>query len=85
MKRVGEAMGEWATSYDRRPASAIGVRTRVAVRDHYLGDWSRGFEVAQVVKGGYRIRRLSDGSLLPVELSFDEVRRDVPAPSVGWL
>lgn len=59
-----------------RPASVLDERTRVTVRDRYLGAWNAGFEVAQVVHGGYRIRRLSDGSVLPVPLPFDQVRRD---------
>jgi hypothetical protein len=38
-----------------------------------------GFEVAEVVEGGYRVRRTSDGSLLP-NLTGDEDLR--PASDV---
>jgi hypothetical protein len=41
------------------------VGARVDVRNRYLGTWSRGFQVAAVVKGGYLIRRLSDRYVLP--------------------
>lgn len=51
--------------------------TRVEVRDRFAHAWRRGFEVAEAVDGGgYRIKRLSDGSLLPVVFSPDEVRRE---------
>jgi hypothetical protein len=48
--------------------------TSVDVKNRYIGTWSRGFEIAGRVEAGYLIRRLSDGSVLPDPLSFDEVR-----------
>lgn len=50
--------------------------TKVEVRDRFTDAWRRGFEVAEAVDGGYRIRRLSDGSVLPVVFTADEVRRE---------
>lgn len=51
--------------------------TKVEVRDRFARAWRRGFEVAESVDGeGYRIRRLSDGAILPVVFSGDEVRRE---------
>jgi hypothetical protein len=50
--------------------------TKVEVRDRFAQTWRRGFEVAEAVDGGYRIRRLSDRSILPVVFSRDEVRRE---------
>jgi hypothetical protein len=31
----------------------------------FTNRWSFGFQVAQVVEDGYRLRRASDGSVLP--------------------
>jgi hypothetical protein len=54
--------------------------TKVEVRDRFDRRWTRGFEVAETVEtgegAGYRIRRLSDGSVLPVVFGADEVRRE---------
>jgi hypothetical protein len=50
--------------------------TKVEVRDRFARAWRRGFEVAEPVDGGYRIRRLSDRAILPVVFSPDEVRRE---------
>jgi hypothetical protein len=50
------------------------VGTRVDVRNRTFGTWSRGFQVAVVVEGGYLIRRLSDRYLLPTCFSPAEVR-----------
>ncbi|MHB8680709.1 MAG: hypothetical protein ACYDA2_01240 [Acidimicrobiales bacterium] len=50
------------------------VGTPVLVRNRYLGAWSRGFQVAEHVPGGYRIRRLSDGSVFPDVFSVEDVK-----------
>lgn len=50
--------------------------THVEVRNRFDQRWARGFRVAEVVPGGYRIRRESDGSVLPVVFSADEIRRE---------
>ena len=55
---------------------SLDVVLPVDVRSQYLGGWSHGFEVAEQVAGGYLIRRLSDGSILPDVLGRDEVRSD---------
>ncbi len=39
-----------------------------------MGEWSEGFEVAERLDSGFRIRRLSDGSTLPDVFGFDDVR-----------
>ncbi len=48
--------------------------TRVEVRDRFRGSWARGFELAEVDEGGLRVRRLSDGAVLPVVFDPDDVR-----------
>lgn len=50
--------------------------TKVEVRGRFGGRWSRGFEVAEVLPGAYRVRRLSDGSLIPADFETEDVRRE---------
>jgi hypothetical protein len=63
-----------ASTQDGDPVSTLDVGTKVYVRNRFLGDWSTGFEVAQVLLDGYRIRRLSDGQVFPDVFAFDDVR-----------
>jgi len=56
------------------PTTICAVGTSVDVKNRFIGTWSRGFEIANVTADGYLIRRLSDNSVLPDVLSFDEVR-----------
>ena len=56
------------------PTIAFAVGTSVDVRNRFIGSWSSGFEIAGQVEDGYLIRRLSDRSILPDPLSWDEVR-----------
>jgi hypothetical protein len=59
------------------PAAASG--TRVEVRSRFDQQWVGGFEVAEQVAEpgpGYRIRRRSDRSVLPVVFAPEEVRVD---------
>jgi hypothetical protein len=58
--------------------------TRVEVRSRFDARWARGFEVAEVLPEGYRLRRLSDGSVLPAEFSFDDVRRERKKQGFWW-
>ena len=53
----------------------------VEVRNRYDGRWGGGFQVAEETPSGYRLRRLSDGSVLPEEFSAEDVREvEAPAP-----
>jgi hypothetical protein len=60
----------------------VEVRVRlgegVQVRNRFDGDWVQGFEVAEVQEGGngtrFRLRRQSDGWILPALFSDDEIR-----------
>ena len=55
--------------------AALRTGTPVDVRSRFVGSWSRGFEVAeQVAERGYRLRRVSDGTVLPDVFSDDEIR-----------
>lgn len=55
---------------------ALDPGTRVEVRERFAGKWARGFEIAEVDGGGYRLRRISDGSLLPTRFAPDVVRKE---------
>ncbi len=52
----------------------LGVGARVDVRSRYVGSWAQGFEVVEMVNGGYRVRRTSDGSVLNGLFVKDEIR-----------
>jgi hypothetical protein len=56
----------------------------VDVRNRFVGSWSHGFEIAERVAGGYRVRRLSDGSVLPDVFSSDDVRPERRKQGLWW-
>lgn len=58
--------------------------TRVEVRSRFEDRWARGFEVAEVLPEGYRLKRLSDLTVLPVEFDFDDVRRERKKQGLWW-
>lgn len=53
-----------------KPGTAVEVRSRFDTR------WSRGFEIAEVVEGGYLVKRLSDGAVLPTPFTAEELRKE---------
>jgi hypothetical protein len=54
--------------------SALMPGTQVEVLNGFERSWSPGFEVAGVDQRGYRLRRRSDGYVLPVALPAGRVR-----------
>lgn len=60
-----------------RPGSDVEVRSR------FDGGWVRGFQVAEIDSSGaeqrFRLRRTSDGTVLPVGFLRDELRQREPA------
>jgi hypothetical protein len=63
--------------------------TRVEVRSRFDERWTRGFEVAEIDHDDpgavrYRIRRRSDGSVLPALFVDDEVREEKKR-SMWWV
>jgi hypothetical protein len=50
--------------------------TRVEVRTGFDRSWANGFTIEAVLDDGYRVRRRSDGEVLPARFSFDDVRRE---------
>lgn len=62
---------------DKEPDSPdIPVGVRVEVRRRFDAKWARGFEVMELRSGLYRLRRVSDGAVLPVLFAADDVRRE---------
>jgi hypothetical protein len=57
--------------------------TRVEVRDSFEGKWHRGFVIEEADGGRYRVRRASDGSVLPwlPERSVRKERRN----TMWWI
>ena len=81
METVTSGGGEPADSGVRSP---LPPGTKVDVRNRYQGTWVRGFEVADVTETGYRIRRLSDGSILPELFIREDVRRERKRQGFWW-
>jgi len=58
------------------------VGTHVEVRNRFDARWSRGFEVAEQVREPnvralrYRVRRRSDGTVLPAMFDADDLREE---------
>jgi hypothetical protein len=63
--------------------------SRIEVRARFDQRWARGFEVAEVVREGeserYRVRRRSDGSILPVLFVNDDVREEKKHSGMWWM
>jgi hypothetical protein len=68
---------------------AVEPGTRVEVRSRFDRAWTRGFEVAETVPAAgslrYRLRRRSDGSVLPALFTDDEVREERRKNDMWWL
>lgn len=68
------------------------VGTRVEVRSRFESHWARGFEIAERVDGDgnrngsvrYKVRRRSDGSILPATFSEDDLREE-RRRSTWWI
>ena len=58
----------------RAVADALEAGDRVEVRRRFDAQWARGFEIVERTEQGYRVRRQSDGEVLPVVFSEEEVR-----------
>ncbi len=77
-----------ASTQDGDPVSTLGVGTKVCVRNRFLGEWTTGFKVAEVLGDGYRIRRLSDDHVFPNVFAFEDVlleRRKHPLRGIPGL
>lgn len=60
--------------------TGVAVGSSVAVRTRYLGSWTTGFEIAELLDDGYRVRRVSDGTVLPEVFAFHDIQRLFDGP-----
>ena len=65
------------------PDRSLPIGSVVDVRTRYLGQWSGGFQVAESVSGGCRIRRFSDGSVFADVFQWSDVRPASAIPAVA--
>ena len=55
-------------------ATSLRAGTRVEVATHFTGSWTGGFEVVGLESSGCRVRRLSDGAVIPTDFDLADVR-----------
>jgi hypothetical protein len=65
-------------------ADTLQVGDKVEVRRRFDSQWARGFEIVEVTDGGYRVKRLSDGEVLPVLFEHDDVREARKRANEFW-
>ncbi len=65
-----------ASTVDLPSAPLFPVGTRVEVRRRFDQHWAKGFEVADHGDDGYRLKRLSDGEVLPVPFEESVLRKE---------
>jgi hypothetical protein len=77
--------GSCARVYD----SKVEAGTRVEVRSRFDRAWARGFEVEEKLPAEpgaqYRVRRRSDGSVLPVLFDDHDVREEQRKNDMWWI
>lgn len=78
---MSDLMTRQSTSID---PDAFRPGTKVEVRSRFDRSWAQGFEVAEVDPAGYRLRRLSDDSLLPTAFDPEDVRRARKRNTMWW-
>jgi hypothetical protein len=84
LNTMGAVSDGGGQALDPNARSPLAPGTKVDVRNRYQGTWVRGFEVAEYTPDGYRIRRLSDGSILGDLFSRDDVRRERKRQGFWW-
>ena len=62
----------------REVRGVVGRDVRVEVRSRFDGSWCRGFEIVGVLDDGesYRIRRVTDGVVLPVSIDAEDIAEE---------
>ena len=62
------------TPLDAAKTSSLRTGTEVEVLTRYEGHWASGFAIASVDQDRFRLRRHSDGVVLPVSFRADQIR-----------
>lgn len=57
-------------------SSRLHIGTKVDVRTGFDRSWASGFHVEEATDEGYRVRRRSDGTVLPTVIPAEDVRRE---------
>jgi hypothetical protein len=52
----------------------LAVGDQIEVHTRFNDSWCAGYEIAEVLDSGYRVRRTHDGTLLPEMTGDDDVR-----------
>ena len=71
---LAHSLGDKMTTQVHDSQLMFSTGTRVEVRRRFDNAWAKGFEVHATSIHGYRLRRLSDGAILPVEFPLTDVR-----------
>lgn len=82
-------MHVFRSKHPRISVSNVQPGVRVEVRSRFDQRWARGFEIEEVIEANgngpqYRVRRRSDGSVLP-SLFVDEELREEKKHSMWWV
>ena len=56
-------------------AEELSPGDKVEVRSRFNAQWARGFQVVDVTENRVRVRRASDGEILPAEFDEEDVRK----------
>jgi hypothetical protein len=72
--RIEETLSFFEKVHEQSSEVELCEGTRVEVHSSFNDTWSPGFEIAETVIGGYRVRRASDGSVLAGLVANDSVR-----------
>ena len=80
-----EPRGPRASATDDRAVPTLVIGAKVYVRNRFLGNWTAGFEIAEVMDDGYRIRRLSDGHAFPDVFAPDDVHLERREHLSHWV
>lgn len=87
-ERVSDAPKPWAGPNPVVTLGTVNPGTRIEVRSRFDQRWARGFELAEVVEdegqARYRVRRRSDGSVLPALFIDDDVREEKRRSASMW-
>jgi hypothetical protein len=88
-ERVSDATNPWARPKPIVTLAAMNPGARIEVRSRFDQRWARGFELAEIVEdegqARYRVRRRSDGSVLPALFIDDDVREEKRRSSMWWV
>jgi hypothetical protein len=87
--RVSERISLYRSQPPIGTLRVVNLGTRIEVKARFDQRWARGFEIAEIVAEGdtarYRVRRRSDGSVLPALFDDDDVREEKKGSRMWWV